>query len=65
MKKHGWFIMSRPCFFALIICNFGALRFRYCASGTMQLLNDWADCADIKDREPVRATGTQDRNDAR
>ena len=42
-----------------------ALRLGHCASGTVRLLNDWADCADIKDREPVRATGTQDRNNAR
>ena len=44
---------------------FQTLRLGHCASGTMQLLNDWADCADIKDREPVRATGTQDRNNVR
>lgn len=44
---------------------FQALRLGHCALGTVRLLNDWADCADIKDREPVRVTGTQDRNNAR
>jgi len=38
MKKHGWFIMSRPCFLHLIFMQTPSiaswtLRFRHCASG--------------------------------